>query len=185
MTEVYRTLTPEEFGIRLPELAEVYALAFSGPPYYKPADELNSFQREAREHLERPGFRAWAAFELSEEGTIGKLVGFTYAYQLLPSYWWYQQVVPHLKRTGQESWLEDSYELTQMAVRPEFQGRGLGGGLHDRLLAELSNRHGLLSTLYGETNATGMYRRRGWRTLLEPFQFSGVNRPYRIMGRMV
>jgi ribosomal protein S18 acetylase RimI-like enzyme len=70
-----------------------------------------------------------------------------------------------------------------MAVLPEFQGQGIGGQLHDLLLQDLPYRHGLLSTLNEETNATALYRRRGWQVLLEPFQFAGVNRLYRIMGR--
>ena len=86
---------------------------------------------------------------------------------------------------GQTTWLLDAFELTQMAVLPEFQGQGIGGRLHDLLLADLPYRHGLLSTLYGETDATGLYRERGWQILLEPFQFSGVNRPYRIMGKAI
>lgn len=185
MTASFQLLTSRTFVNLLPELGEVYARAFSGPPYHKPDDELASFVEDGREQSGRPGFVAWAAFEQGQAGAVGRPVGFSYAYELLPEYWWYRQVKPHLARLGQTTWLQDAFELTQMAVLPEFQGQGIGGRLHDLLLADLPYRHGLLSTLYGETDATGLYRGRGWQILLEPFQFSGVNRPYRIMGKNI
>jgi ribosomal protein S18 acetylase RimI-like enzyme len=183
MALVLSVLTVDAFINLLPGVAEVYTQAFSGPPYNKPRVELESFFEEAREHAERLDFRACAAVEPGLEIPAGRLVGFTYGYRLLPKYWWYQQIEPHLARQGQAAWLRDAFELTQMAVLPEFQGQGIGGQLHDLLLQDLPYRHGLLSTLNEETNATALYRRRGWQVLLEPFQFAGVNRPYRIMGR--
>jgi GNAT superfamily N-acetyltransferase len=183
MTIIYQKLTSEAFTSLLPELARIYTEAFSGPPYHKPAAELDSFPEEAGDHRKRPGFQAWAAFALEGDRSLGSPVGFAYCYRLLPQYWWYQQVEPHLRRLGQEFWLQDAFELTQIAVTPEFQEQGIGAGLHDRLLAGLSYRHGLLSTLYAETAATALYRRRDWQVLLEPFEFTGVSRPYRIMGK--
>lgn len=182
MPASFISLTPQAFIQRLPELAQIYRRAFSGPPYSKPPEELDNFREEAIEHSGRPGFLVVGAFGSVAGRSPGSLIGFTYGYQLLPEYWWYQQVEPQLARSQLAFWLEDSFELTQMAVAPEYQGQGIGGGLHDRLLENLANSHGLLSTLYGGTNATAMYRRRGWQVLLEPFKFSGVTRPYRIMG---
>ncbi len=183
MSLTFLILKPEAFIQCLPELAQIYRQAFSGPPYFKPSEELESFTDEATEHSSRPGFQSVAAFENGPSGPPGQPVGFTYGYQLLPNYWWYQQVQPHLARFQQADWLQDSFELTQMAVLPEYQGQGIGGRLHDRLLANLPYSHGLLSTLFGETNASALYRRRGWQVLLEPFEFSEVPRPYRIMGQ--
>jgi GNAT superfamily N-acetyltransferase len=183
MNLIFSGLTLEAFANMLPGMAEIYTQAFSGPPYNKPADELDSFSEDAREHAARPGFRACAAVEPGLDRTAGRLVGFAYGYQLLPEYWWYRQVEPHLAQLAQAFWLQDSFELTQMAVLPESQGYRIGRQLHDLLLQDLPYRHGLLSTLFGETRATALYRQCGWQVLLEPFQFEGVNRPYRIMGR--
>ena len=185
MAASFQLLTSRTFVNQLLELGEVYAQAFSGPPYHKPDDELASFVEDGLEQSGRPGFVACAAFEQRQAGAAARPVGFAYASELLPEYWWYRQIEPHLVRIGQTHWLQDAFELTQMAVLPGFQGQGIGGRLHDLLLTDLPNRHGLLSTLYGETNATGLYRRRGWQILLEPFQFSGVNRSYRIMGKNI
>ena len=79
-------------------------------------------------------------------------------------------------------WLEGAFELAELAVRPPLQGRGIGGRLHDHLLADRPHRTAVLSTLQEETRALHLYRSRGWRTLLEHFSFSGVGRVYRIMG---
>jgi ribosomal protein S18 acetylase RimI-like enzyme len=183
MALVFSLLTVNAFINLLPGMAEVYTQSFSGPPYNKQSAELDGFSEDACEHAGRSGFRACAAVEPGLGIPAGHLVGFTYGYRLLPEYWWYQQVEPHLARRGQAAWLQDAFELTQMAVLPGFQGQGIGGQLHDLLLQDLPYQHGLLSTLARETSATELYRKRGWQVLLEPFQFSGVNRPYRIMGR--
>ncbi|UCC76215.1 MAG: GNAT family N-acetyltransferase, partial [Anaerolineales bacterium] len=70
----------------------------------------------------------------------------------------------------------------EMAVKPETQKRGIGGLLHDHLLTGLSYQKAVLSTMAAETNAYAMYRKRGWRVLLDNLHFPGVARPYRIMG---
>ena len=84
MTASFQLLTSRTFVNLLPELGEVYARAFTGPPYLKPDDELASFVEDGREQSGRPGFVAWAAFELGQAGAVGRPVGFSYAYELLP-----------------------------------------------------------------------------------------------------
>jgi GNAT superfamily N-acetyltransferase len=79
-------------------------------------------------------------------------------------------------------WLTQSFQLVEVAVTPETQGQGIGGRLHDRLLAELTYGKAVLSTIRAQTVAYWMYRKRGWRVLVEDMRFLGVDRPYRIMG---
>jgi GNAT superfamily N-acetyltransferase len=79
-------------------------------------------------------------------------------------------------------WLVGSYRLVEMAVAPEAQGQGIGGLLHDRLLRGVSYRRAMLSTMAAETNAYWLYRKRGWRVLVDDFVFLGVARHCRVMG---
>lgn len=74
------------------------------------------------------------------------------------------------------------FEVVELAVSPAYQGLGLGGGLHDRLLAGLLHHTAVLSTIQFETNALLFYRKRGWVTLLHDFFFPGSKNPYLIMG---
>jgi ribosomal protein S18 acetylase RimI-like enzyme len=78
--------------------------------------------------------------------------------------------------------LEDAFELTELAVRPRYEGRGIGGDLHDALLDGVDARTAVLSTLQEPTRGLRLYERRGWRTLLENFWFGGTPAPYRVMG---
>jgi hypothetical protein len=54
--------------------------------------------------------------------------------------------------------------------------------LHDHVMGGLPTRKAVSSTMAAETNAYSMYRKRGWRVLIDDFTFPGVARPYRIMG---
>jgi ribosomal protein S18 acetylase RimI-like enzyme len=80
-------------------------------------------------------------------------------------------------------WLEDSFEFTELAVRPRHGGRGIGSALHDCLLDGVAARTAVLSTLQEETRGLRLYERKGWRTLLDNFWFGATPAPYRVMGR--
>jgi GNAT superfamily N-acetyltransferase len=58
-------------------------------------------------------------------------------------------------------------ELAELAVLRDHRGRGVGGALHDALLAGLPHRGALLSTHREETAARRLYLGRGWRVLWE------------------
>jgi GNAT superfamily N-acetyltransferase len=115
-------------------------------------------------------------------GNPKSLVGFAYGYACIPERWWHQQVRPGLPEQIAETWLKDSFNFVEIAVDPHFQGQGIGGRLHDGLLAGLPYARAVLSTLQAETTAHHLYRQRGWVVLREDFFFSGVDRRYQIMG---
>jgi hypothetical protein len=87
-----------------------------------------------------------------------------------------------LPRDAADRWLSDSFEFVELAVLPDAQGNGYGGLLHDALLAGLSHRVSVLSTLQEETDALHLYYKRGWVDLLQHFVFPVGAQPYRIMG---
>jgi GNAT superfamily N-acetyltransferase len=158
----------------------VYGAAFSGPPYNRTEREVAEFGRALPLHLARPGFRCAVA-----TGDDGAVAGFAYGYLSLPGQWWYDNVSVALGRETTREWLADAFQLTEIAVRPEWQGRGLGKGLHDGLLSGVTAARAVLSTLDAPTVALEMYRQRGWEQLLGGFRFPGVARPYAILGRVI
>ncbi len=173
-------LTNDAAGRWVDAFADVYREAFSGPPYERTGREVEEFARALPLHLTRAGFRAAVA-----RGEDGRAAGFAYGYLSLPGQWWHDNVAAALGREGAREWLGDAFQLTEIAVRPAYHGRGLGKGLHDALLEGVTASRAVLSTLDAPTVAYEMYLRRGWGPLLRGFRFPGVARLYAVLGKVV
>ena len=82
---------------------------------------------------------------------------------------------------------DDYFELTELHVRPDAQGGGLGEGLLRALLAGTDRRHVLLSTPEHGPRPAGrawrLYRRLGFRDVLRDHLFTGDARPFAVLGR--
>ena len=127
-------------------------------------------------HVARDGFRFLGAF--AEE----RLVGFVYGYRGAAGQWWHDRVAAALGPDGAERWLAPGhFEFTELHVRAEFRRRGIGGGLHDRVLDEIESPTAVLSTQTDNEPAIALYHARGWRVIV-PFLDFGSGRPFLIMG---
>jgi ribosomal protein S18 acetylase RimI-like enzyme len=160
------------------QILGIYREAFALPPYSRTELDVDSFSRTLDRHLERRGFRCVVALE----GSTERLAGFSYGYSSAPGQWWHDLVEGKLDPGTADRWLSDTFELAELAVAPQAQGQGLGSRLHDILLAGLTHRTAVLSTIQSETVALKLYRKRGWTVLLEDFFFPGTSKPYIIMG---
>ena len=160
------------------EFVDVYRQAFRPPPYEKGENVVRQFQSTLERHAGRDGFRCVAALRADGSG----LCGFGYGYTSQAGQWWHNQVVGQLDSTTAGAWFEDAFEIVELAVRPQMQGRGIGGQVHDQLLQLVSHRTAVLSTLDSDTRGLRLYRKRGWQDIRNDFYFSGVREPYLIMG---
>lgn len=163
----------------LEEITTVYREAFGQPPYCRAEADVIEFAESMAAHATRAGFRLVVARDDAESA----MVGFTYGYTLAPGHWWYEQLAPLLPSERASAILEGAFLLTQIAVRPSAQGRGIGSRLHDALLAGLPQPRALLSTRQDDSPARHLYARRGWITLLAVVAFPGANHPYLVMIR--
>ncbi|MFC8798128.1 GNAT family N-acetyltransferase [Promicromonospora sp. NPDC057138] len=112
------------------------------------------------------------------------LVGFVYGFDYQPDHWWPQQVGPALASSGHAAWTEDAFELNELEILPEHQGRGHGTALMTELLRRVPHRHTLLSTTADPADrAKVLYRRLGFVDLVPGFRYAGVTEPANIMGR--
>lgn len=177
-------LTAAEAAAAQNGVLSVYSTAFAPPPYSKTASDMIGFSDAFGRHLEREGFRFFAALR---SGAIpsapGEMVGFVYGYTSRPGQWWHDTIAHKLDPEQISYWLSDAFEFVELAVDPEAQGQGIGGKLHDSILAGLPHRTAMLSTLQVETTGLKLYQKRGWQTLMEHFHFATTLQPYRIMGR--
>lgn len=172
MNEV-RLISPAEFLGAIPVMREIFRDAL-GYRSFEP--RVLSFPSLAREHVRRDGFRAAAAY------AGGVLVGFTYGYHSSPGQWWHDQVARSLSPEERKHWLDGAFELVELHVRPDHQGQGLGGRLHDLLLEGVRRPTAVLSTPARESRAMLLYRDRGWVTLAEGKLFEGVREAFRVLG---
>ena len=81
-------------------------------------------------------------------------------------------------------WLRAGHvELAELHVAPERRRRGLGGRLHDALLAAYPDAPtSLLSTQTGNAPALALYERRGWKVVVPELRFAAGGEPYAILG---
>lgn len=152
------------------------------------------------EHSHRPGWTAVAAVDVDCPGSgtprhdqlaAAPMLGVAYGYRGAPDQWWQQQVTAGLRRVGLpieevDRLMGDYFELTELHVHPQAQGRGLGEAVARRLLADRPESRVLLSTpeIYGEANrAWRLYRRLGFTDVIRGYHFAGDPRPFAILGR--
>jgi ribosomal protein S18 acetylase RimI-like enzyme len=173
------SLTAEEARGAVQALQEVYAVTFTRPPYNETVSEAGRFAAMLGQHAGREGFCCYVARQERD----GPLLGMAYGYTCRPGQWWRDQVARCLTAGAAARWLDDAFELAELAVVPAAQGQRLGSRLHDALLASLPHRTAVLSTLEAETVAMQLYRKRGWLALCSGFTFANSSRRYVIMGR--
>jgi ribosomal protein S18 acetylase RimI-like enzyme len=175
-------LNQEEIEKVQDELIAIYRAAFDGPPYYEDEDDAQRFGRSLILHATRPGYTLLIARQYGRFSNRLHILGFAYGYTTTPGQWWHDTIRPALTEQQAQHWLANAFELVELAVLPAWQGQGIGGRLHDTLLASLPHRTAVLSTAQEETAALHLYRQRGWHTLVPHFHFPGHPAPFILMG---
>lgn len=134
--------------------------------------------RVVARHAGRPGLITRGAFTRDDQ-----LIGFCYGFPSDDGAWWERQIRPHLIRSGTVEWLAGgAFELTELHVHPEHQGRGLGRRLITEVLTRTDRPRALLSVRAEDDRARRLYVSVGFRDLTEPFQFGPGQPPYAVMG---
>jgi GNAT superfamily N-acetyltransferase len=178
----YRELGPGEFRAMIRQLVGVYADAMNPP-------DRTLAGREAimERHAASPEFRGLTAH------VDGQLAAFTYGFHGENGQWWHDMVAAALAtrargaasaqdRATPREWLDDSFELAELHVRPDWQGHGIGRSLLLSLTGGRPERTAVLSTADAPTRARRLYRGVGFADLLTDFRFSGSEPPYAVMG---
>jgi ribosomal protein S18 acetylase RimI-like enzyme len=177
MTELDRTA----FGKALDAMMGVYAAAMNVP-----AIQLPGRRAIMESHMINPDFRAFVVTAPAGNSHDAKIVAFSYGFRGGRGQWWHDMVrsallVSYGPATAGE-WLDDSFEVAELHVHPEYQKRGLGTSLLYRLTAGRPERTAVLSTMDSETPARRLYRSLGFTDLLTGYRFAGGNEAYAVMG---
>jgi ribosomal protein S18 acetylase RimI-like enzyme len=144
-----------------------------------PSTTDKRFEEILPRHTSRPGFRFLAA-----RTGDGRLAGFVYGYEGGPGEWWHDRVAAAMTAEQREQWLgPDHFELVELMVDADLEGQGIGGRLHDELLASVSSRTAVLSTQRSNTRALGFYERRGWSVVVPEIRFGAGYPPFTVLGK--
>lgn len=170
-----REIDRREFVRRLDPMLSTYAAAMVPPP-----DQMPGRRGIMERHATYPAFRAYIAKR--RRG----VAGFAYGFHGETGQWWHDVVRSGLVDVGGDEhasyWMDDPFEVAELHVHPDSQGRGLGRELVTTLCAHRPERTVMLSTLDALTPARNLYRSLGMTDLLTAFQFPGGGPGYAIMG---
>lgn len=129
-----------------------------------------------------PKHVGWPAFRLFIAAIDASPVGFIYGYRSVPGQWWHDQVRDDLVKTGNAAWLANSLELAEIAILPQFQGRGIGTRLIDAFLEGVAQPV-LLAVDAEDERTHRLYGAHGFRDLLTEFHYTGWDDRIIVMGR--
>ena len=182
------------FLAELDSLVEVYAAAMRPP-----REQVPGRRAIMERHTQFPSFRAVVVTApAGPPGTgdgprpgTGRLpvIAFSYGFHGANGQWWHDLVRAALTRLGgsglAQTWLADSFEVAEVHVHPDYQGRGIGRRMVPALLHTRLERTALLSTQDADTPARRLYRGLGFGDLLTGYRFPGTDPPYAVMGAVL
>jgi ribosomal protein S18 acetylase RimI-like enzyme len=170
-------LSPREYTARIDQLVSVYAAAMRPP-----AELLPGRRSVMAGHAANRGFIALAVTD------DDRTVGFGYGFHGTSGQWWHDTVRRTLASSRgtatAAAWLDDSFEVAELHVAPDYQARGIGTDVLFRLTSGRPERTAMLSTRDAETPARRLYRGVGFTDLLTGFHFyPGSGEPaFAVMG---
>lgn len=165
-------LTRAEAVTGADEVTTLYAAAFGYPP---------SVTRQFSDAYTRC-MREYHGARLLLARVDGASVGFAFGFTFERGHWWPEQIGPTLQAADHADWMQDAFELAELVVAPEHQGRGTGAMLLHHLLHTTRHQRVLLAT--APTNpARRLYRRAGFVELLPDFRYGDSGPAAVIMGR--
>jgi ribosomal protein S18 acetylase RimI-like enzyme len=160
----------------------VYAAAMEPP-----REQLPGRRMMMERHARYPAFRGLAAVtEDDHPGGRGTIIGIGYGFRGQVGQWWHDMVTSAITAaTGSRAagaWMEDSFEIGELHVHPDYQGQGIGRRILLSLAAGRPERTAVLSTLDAASRARRLYRGVGFTDLLTGFRFPGGGERYAVMG---
>jgi GNAT superfamily N-acetyltransferase len=179
------------FLAELDALIDVYAAAMRPPPQQMPGrraimERHGSFPSCRCVAMTVPDGAAGPATPPGTDAGRAAIVGFAYGFHGANGQWWHDLVRSALANAGgrdfAQQWMAESFEVAEVHVHPDYQGRGIGQAMVPALLHPRLERTALLSTQDTESRARRLYRGLGFTDLVTGYRFPGTDPPYAVMG---
>gem|GEM_PF-532064 len=119
------------------------------------------FRERFNRHVNYPRFHAVGAY------ADNNLVGYVYGYASQPGQYYHDKLAKALKETP--DWMNETMELVELMVNPDFSGQGIGKQLVKKWLSSLHG-HVLLTTKEDNKKAKELYEKFGFEQLKNDFQ---------------
>jgi GNAT superfamily N-acetyltransferase len=182
-----RELDRAAFGENLVALMDVYKAAMGVS-----AVQLPGRRSIMERHAANPAFRAIAvtappgADAGEPESGAAPIIAFCYGFRGDRGQWWHDLVRSAVTVASGPAaaarWLDDSFEIAEVHVRPEHQRRGIGRCMLFEITGSRAERTAVLSTMDANTPARRLYRSLGFADLVTGYRFAGAPIPYAVMG---
>lgn len=105
---------------------------------------------------------------------INEMMGFVYGFDFKPENWWALQIKDFLPLKKNVDWFENTFELNELMISPEYQGKGYGKKLMNELEKNIFHRYILLSTKKNNnTKVIDFYHKLGYYNIIDPFNYVG------------
>lgn len=177
MTINLQRVTAQQLDQVLNDLLAVYRAVFSLPPYNEGEQDVAAFAESFSRHVQYPGFQCYVAQDSQDQ-----VCGFSYGFIISGEARWHRLFFELLQLQSREAWLDDCFLLVELAVMPQHRSQGIGGRLHDAVLADAPYRRAILSTAQNDNPALSLYWRRGWEILAQDWFFPEAEQPSYLLG---
>ncbi|MDI5974052.1 GNAT family N-acetyltransferase [Streptomyces sp. SL13] len=115
----------------------------------------DTLRRQITGHARRDDFTLITAY------ADGHPVGFGYGFRCTPTYWFGETLLPSISEDARTTGALAG--ICELAVRPAWQGRGIGVRVHSTLLDALKPEWASLLAMPGNDAAQRLYHRLGYR----------------------
>ncbi|MCF2533464.1 GNAT family N-acetyltransferase [Yinghuangia soli] len=139
-----------------------YLEAFCAPPWNEPPDHADAYVSDSLTfQVKLPGFTAAVALHEDTGEVLGFVTGWTTPTPF-PTERSYPQVAAGLGPDRTQALLCGSFEIDELAVRPQAQGSGLAARLLAAVTAHRTDGRCWLLTSQQAPHAVDFYRKAGW-----------------------
>ncbi|MFJ3310323.1 GNAT family N-acetyltransferase [Streptomyces sp. NPDC086549] len=147
---------PGDVELLLDTLVDTWADAHAEHPDVADAGFTpDALRRQITGHARRDDFTLIAAY------AAGLLVGYGYGFRCTPAYWYGEELLPHIH--PEDARTTDSLAgICELAIRPGWQGQGIGTQIHQALLDAMRPRWVSLLAMPGAP-AQQLYRSLGYQ----------------------
>ncbi|SDG99134.1 Acetyltransferase (GNAT) domain-containing protein [Sinosporangium album] len=171
MAQQYRRHDGQGLAPMSAEISDLYRRCYGAPPWSETAEQLDAFPAKLAAVLDRPGFAAWTARDGS-----GRLAGLCYGWPTpadLGDNRVYDSLIQAFGLPATADLTRGAFEVAELFVRPDSQGRGIGRHLLTRATASWPTAWLLTSP---QTPAARLYTNLGWHEVgpLAPEWYPGL-----------